>query len=209
MIEAIIEDLYGNEHVFDFLAYRESHYSDKDDFVGFNYQTFRDSGWVDGKPYSVGWFDKYQRRYHESISVSLPIPFKGNPSQQAFLEPKVKSYIEYLKENAKTGFTNVVEDDFDKVIELVKQLLRNIDSDYLKKLTDDTCKWNNYLSVKRRIKQYKAKNKNSIYPGGSDFCPLNSFIPNSPPAGFIYAGDERFHQFILKQGEQNVAFSNH
>lgn len=213
--EVKIVDMYATEQSFDFLYYRKAHYSDMDDFVGFNYEIFRSAWWTDG---GIGGdaFDKERKRYHESVAMSLPVPFKGNPSQLAFLKPKVESCIDYYKKNAKHNFPNN-EPSLDpdrnatqKVIDLVRSRFDDIKTDYARRLTNNLKEWNNYLRVKKDIAERKAKNAdklpgseywNSIYAGGSNFCPLNSFVPGSPPAGFIYAGDKRFHQFILKQGE--------
>lgn len=180
-----------------------------DNLVG-NYETFSNGWWIDSEiKYESYIFasgiDPYRDRYHINIVLSLPVPFKGNPSQLAFLKPKVESYIDALK----TTLYNSGSDG-SKINELIKTLLTGLKTDYARRLTNNLKEWNNYLKVKRYIAERKAKNAdklpgseywNSIYAGGSNFCPLNSFVPGSPPAGFIYAGDKRFHQFILKQGE--------
>lgn len=209
-----IVDMYAMEQVFDFRDYVKANV---DDFIGFKYEIFRDGWWTDG---NIN--DDERKRYHQSVAVYLPIPFKGNPSQLAFLKPKVESYMDHLIKNAKHNFLNNEpardqgsgfhknEDITKKVNDLVETLLSNVKIDYVRKLTNNLKEWNNYLRVKKDIAKRKARNAdklsgseywNSIYAGGSNFCPLNSFVPGSPPAGFIYAGDKRFHQFILKQGE--------
>lgn len=186
---------------------------DPNEFVGFNYETFRNSGFLDGGiDYDAHFItigiSPYRYRYHKTFVISLPIPFKGNPSQTQFLKSKVAKYINRLK-FVLTGASGKDENIKD---ELTKTLLTNIETAYTKKLNENIKEWTHYLRVKRDIAKKNLRNTatdklagseayNSIYAGGKNFCPLNSFVPGSEPFGFIYAGDERFHQFILKQGE--------
>lgn len=183
----------------------------EDDF--FNMEVFTKKGIAEGTSHSDSVFEaEYVNRYNIDISVSLPVPFKGTPPKlKDLLKTKVKNFLDdSYRSWASPGtgaFGNYDSDDVEKKI---KELITEIKSDYVARLIKDIDEWTNFLTTKRRIEEYKAKNKstlpgseywNSIYAGGSNFCPLNSFVPGSPPAGFIYAGDKRFHQFILKQGE--------
>lgn len=189
----------------------------------FDYEVFKESYWVDSGLKGFFW-DRYRDRYHYSFTLSLPVPRnKNNSFERELLKKKVGEYIDALKEKwtikEREGEDQYKEHsteedteygDRDIINPFIKTLLTKIQEAYINRLLKDLREWLLYLSVKRRIEEYKAKSKstlpgseywNSIYAGGSNFCPLNSFVPGSPPAGFIYAGDKRFHQFILKQGE--------
>lgn len=179
----------------------------------FNMEVFTKKGIAEGTAHSDNLFGaEYVNRYNIDISVSLPVPFKGSPPKiKNSLETKVKKYLDGLYTFwAKPGTGSFGNYDSDDVEDKIKTLIIEIKNDYVTRLIKDIDEWTNFLATKRRITAYKAKDKsklpgseywNSIYAGGSNFCPLNSFVPGSPPSGFIYAGDKRFHQFILKQGE--------
>lgn len=192
----------------------------------FDFEVFKESYWIDSGLKRKGFFDfdGYRDRYNYSFTLSLPVPRnKNNSSERELLKKKVGDYIDTFKnkhiikerdsddsaENH-SDEENLKYSDRDIINPFIKTLLTKIQEAYVARLLKDLREWLQYLAVKRRIDEYKAKNAdklpgseywNSIYAGGSNFCPLNSFVPGSPPAGFIYAGDKRFHQFILKQGE--------
>lgn len=189
----------------------------------FDYEVFKESYWIDS---AIKGFpsNEHRDRYNYSFTLSLPVPRnKNNSFERELLKKKVGDYIDTLKNkwiikkrdeyDSSENYSpeeNLKYSDRDIINPFIKTLLTKIQEAYVARLLKDLREWLQYLAVKRRIDEYKAKNAdklpgseywNSIYAGGSNFCPLNSFVPGSPPAGFIYAGDKRFHQFILKQGE--------